>query len=953
MSLSTSTARAAPARDRLDPKRPGPAEEVEDARALDVAEDREERLARAVGRSGARPSTGEAASSSRRPPSSPADDPHSRRRSPPTRSSPKRPRAASSSGPSSGDVERAVALEQRDHLARAPRASSSTSSGQLGDAEARQAVCSVPRISPSPRRARSTSASLKPSRSRRDRLHPAPRELRRRVGEEDAVRLVLAAADPPAQLVELGEPEALGALDQHHGRVRRRRSRPRSRVVATSTSVLPGGERAPSPPAFSARRTSGRAGARPSKSANSPVREPLGLLGSPPSPRSFSRALDQRADDVRLPALAQPVADELVGAGAPLLPHHPGLHGLPAGRQLAERRRVEVAVGGQRERPRDRRRGHVEHVRGACRRSGPLASSAARWRTPKRCCSSTTQTASRANATSGSISAWVPTTSASSPVASRASASRRRAAGVAPVSSVNGIACAAEQPVERGRVLLGERLGRRHQRRLVAGLDARAASRRAATTVLPRAHLPHQQPLHRPLGAEVGVDLVERRALVPRSSSNGSEASQPRDELAGGSRATPGRPSRARRRRAASATWCRKSSSKARRSRAAARLVGRSGKWAARSASAARGSPRRARSSAGSGSIASAASGSACQAHSRSRLRAQPVGGRSGPGRSRSCGSRSADPAPRRDDLVRLATRKPERSSLPWSSSRVPGLQPLGELGLVEPDRLQRARCRRRPSPRRSRRLRRRVGRTRARAHLHHRPSPPRRSAARRACAARRGRGSRAGRAEQVAERLDADLGAAAAASFGPAPSQRRDAARSSGSGRGSERRPHAAQLVAVLRGRRCRSRGRMRVASPTPRRVEAPGRLIVRSQARVTVPGWDGSTTGLSELGLELPAALRRRRRGSSSSSTSSASSGGLAYVSGHLPVDGAEVLVTREGRRRRLGRGGARGRPAHRALDLRLAAAGARRPRPGHGLGQGARARQLPPRASTRLPP
>ena len=38
--------------------------------------------------------------------------------------------------------------------------------------------------------------------------------------EEQAQRLVLAAADPPAQLVQLGDAVALGVLDDHHGGVR-------------------------------------------------------------------------------------------------------------------------------------------------------------------------------------------------------------------------------------------------------------------------------------------------------------------------------------------------------------------------------------------------------------------------------------------------------------------------------------------------------------------------------------------------------------------------------------------------------------------------------------------------------------------------------------------------------------------------------------------------------------
>ena len=66
---------------------------------------------------------------------------------------------------------------------------------------------------------------------------------------------------------------------------------------------------------------------------------------------------------------------------------------------------------------------------------GPFSSSAARWRTPKRCCSSTIATASERKRTSGSISACVPTTRESSPLASLPSTSRRLEARVEPVRS--------------------------------------------------------------------------------------------------------------------------------------------------------------------------------------------------------------------------------------------------------------------------------------------------------------------------------------------------------------------------------------------------------------------------------------------------------------------------------------------------------------------------------------
>ena len=79
------------------------------------------------------------------------------------------------------------------------------------------------------------------------------------------------------------------------------------------------------------------------------------------------------------------------------------------------------------------------------------------------------------------------------------------------------IGSSAEQPVE-GRPRAA-RPGSRSAPSAPPGspLPAPAASRRAATTVLPRPDLAHQQPLHRLAGVEVGVDLVEGRAAGRRS----------------------------------------------------------------------------------------------------------------------------------------------------------------------------------------------------------------------------------------------------------------------------------------------------------------------------------------------------------------------------------------------------------------------------------------------------
>ncbi len=62
-------------------------------------------------------------------------------------------------------------------------------------------------------------------------------------------------------------------------------------------------------------------------------------------------------------------------------------------------------------------------------------------------------------------------------------------------------------------MLLGERLGRRHQHRLEAGFE-RAQHRVERDHGLARADLAHQQSLHRLAGIEVGVDLIEGAQLI-------------------------------------------------------------------------------------------------------------------------------------------------------------------------------------------------------------------------------------------------------------------------------------------------------------------------------------------------------------------------------------------------------------------------------------------------------
>ena len=203
-----------------------------------------------------------------------------------------------------------------------------------------------------------------------------------------------------------------------------------------------------------------------------------------------------------------------------------------------------------------------------CGRSlpAPLRSSAARWRTPKRCCSSTTATPSDANETASSISACVPTISDSSPRASFASRSARRPAGRRAGQQARSHRLGAEQPLDRREVLLGERFGRRHQRRLEIVLD-RSQHRVQREHGLAGADLAHQQPLHRrrsprdrrrsrrshgadPRSART-ADLARATALSRSRRDQGPAPARPRRGRAGGAAARAGRAAAPRTRAAA------------------------------------------------------------------------------------------------------------------------------------------------------------------------------------------------------------------------------------------------------------------------------------------------------------------------------------------------------------------------------------------------------------------
>ena len=178
--------------------------------------------------------------------------------------------------------------------------------------------------------------------------------------EQQAQRLVRAAADPPAQLVQLRDPVALGVLDEHHRGVG---------DVDADLDHRRGDEHVGA--ARGERRHRLLLLARAHLAVQQHDAEVAQLAG--PQPLELGRRgarlqrlglLHQRADDERLAAGAQLLADALVGPRALALGGADvGVDRPPAGGQLAQHGHVEVAVGGQRERARDRRRGHVQHVR--------------------------------------------------------------------------------------------------------------------------------------------------------------------------------------------------------------------------------------------------------------------------------------------------------------------------------------------------------------------------------------------------------------------------------------------------------------------------------------------------------------------------------------------------------------------------------------------------------------
>ena len=350
-------------------------------------------------------------------------------------------------------------------------------------------LCRVPSTSPAPRSSQILLGDAEAVLGLAQDREPLPRRLaQRRLVEQQAGRGLVAAPDAAAQLVQLGEAEALGVLDDHdrrgghidadldhrrrHQEVdrRRRRSRP-----------WPGPSR---------RSSCGRGPARRGRAPNAAS-----------APYGARRRRRDRCPRIPRPAgrSSRPWRRCANGAARPRRRPRPGARAARCGCRSAGG--PAASRSGARRRDRHRRSssgcaGSAWRSSAGCRRRLPLSASARRCSTPKRCCSSMTASARSRKTTSCCNRAWVPTTIG---VSARGEAGQDRVARPAPfsrpVKKPISTPAGRGQPAQGRLMLAGEDLGRRHQRGLRAALD-RAQHRQQRDHGLAAADIALQQPHH-------------------------------------------------------------------------------------------------------------------------------------------------------------------------------------------------------------------------------------------------------------------------------------------------------------------------------------------------------------------------------------------------------------------------------------------------------------------------
>ena len=245
--------------------------------------------------------------------------------------------------------------------------------------------------------------------------------------------------------------------------------------------------------------SSPRSSARRSRSASCSAAPRLDRLGLG----------DERADDVRLPSGLEVTAEARVGVRTPILGDPGGDDGLAARGRLGDLAHLEVAVDGQGKRARDRRRRHVQDVRGAALGQGLALLD------PEPVLlvhDGDGQIAELDRLLDQRVRAYRDVRVAGGDRRARGRVlGRRERARQQDATDVE----LPQEVLDREQVLLGERLGRRHQRALAARLDgAEECVQRHHR--LARADVALEQALHRPLAAEVGIELRDRALLVAR-----------------------------------------------------------------------------------------------------------------------------------------------------------------------------------------------------------------------------------------------------------------------------------------------------------------------------------------------------------------------------------------------------------------------------------------------------
>ena len=159
----------------------------------------------------------------------------------------------------------------------------------------------------------------------------------------------------------------------------------------------------------------------------------------------------------------------------------------------------------------------------------PFCASFRRCCTPKRCCSSTMTSPRRANSIPSWKSACVPTTMRTSPAARAASALRRVRALCEPESSATVSPSGCEPGAQVAPVLLGEQLGRRHERRLHPAAGG-TRGRRGGDHGLAAADVALHEPRHGGVRREVRLGFRERAALCA-GQGEGKRGEEARREL--------------------------------------------------------------------------------------------------------------------------------------------------------------------------------------------------------------------------------------------------------------------------------------------------------------------------------------------------------------------------------------------------------------------------------------